>query len=67
MKKSNEYQQVLSPEFFDKCPKAVFAALAVSFGTNGGDYLEEAEQRLLDEWQILYDHGIVPQKPWRKV
>jgi len=44
-------------------PKAVFAAIAISALTVGGDYLEEAEERLLKEWQTLYDNEIVPQIP----
>lgn len=63
MKKSNEYQWALSQKVFDKTPKSVFAAIAVSTLTSGGDYLEHAEPRLLEEWWILYENGIVPQKP----
>lgn len=63
---NNAYADELGA-MFDQTPKAVFAALAVSFGTQGGDFLPEAIKRLVDEWQILHDNGIVPQKPPKKV
>lgn len=62
---NNEYAASLG-RLFSKCPKTVFAALAVSFGTQGGDFLSEATDRLLEEWQILFENGIVKQKPPKK-
>jgi len=62
MKTRNEYAEVLGA-MFDQIPKAVFAAIAVSSVTGGGDWLEHAQQRIADEWKALYDAGIVPQKP----
>jgi hypothetical protein len=59
----NEYAAAAGGKLFEACPKAVFAAIAVSALTVGGDYLEEAELRLLREWWTLYHNGIVPQKP----
>jgi hypothetical protein len=47
---------------FAECPKSVFAAIAVSALTVGGEYLSEAKQRVADEWLALYNAGIV-QKP----
>jgi hypothetical protein len=61
-KTSNEYAQSLG-DVFDKTPKAVFAAIAASFATCGGDYLNEAQMRIINEWWTLYENGIVPQKP----
>lgn len=62
-KKMNGYAEVLAERFYRDTPKAVFAAIAVSTVSNGGDYLIEAEQRILAEWWVLFDNGIVPQKP----
>lgn len=50
-------------DLYNKAPKAVPAAIAVSFGTCGGDYLEEAQARLLEEWRVLHQAGIVTQSP----
>jgi len=66
VKQENEYNQSLSREVYDGCPKAVFAAIAVSLATTGGDYLEEAQERIISEWWALYDNGIVKQKPMLK-
>jgi len=59
----NEYQHAVSNDFYTKCPKAVFAAIAISSCTMGGDYIKEAQERVLTEWWALYDNMIVPQKP----
>ena len=58
----NGYVDPLGSLYAD-IPKAVFAAIAVSALTVGGDYLDEAQQRVLQEWWALHDAGIVPQKP----
>lgn len=58
----NEYSLALGRLYAD-APKSVLAAVAVSLATVGGDYLEEAEQRVLDEWRVLHENGIVPQRP----
>jgi hypothetical protein len=50
-------------DLFEKCPKSVFAAIAVSALTCGGDYLDEARERVTAEWWALYDNKIVAQKP----
>ena len=57
----NEYQRQISKQLYADCPKAVLAAIAVSALTYGR--LDEADNRLLREWWILYCQGIVPQKP----
>lgn len=62
MKMLNEYTAALG-DLYEKAPKAVLAAIAVSGMTTGGDYLEEARERVLAEWWILFDNGIVPQQP----
>ena len=62
-KTMNVYQKALDSRLYTDCPKAVFAAIAVSSLTQGGDFLEEATARLAEEWWILYENGIVPQKP----
>ncbi len=59
---SNEYAQQLGARY-ERIPKAVLAAIAVSVLTGGGDYLEEAESRLLTEWRVLFENGIVQQRP----
>lgn len=61
--RSNEYAQALGPGVFDAIPKSVFAAIAVSFGTQGGAHLNAARPAILREWQTLYDNGIVSQRP----
>lgn len=58
----NEYAQQLG-KIFDECPKAVLAAIAVSALTVGGDYLDEAKQRLANEWLALFNAGVVSQAP----
>lgn len=60
--KTNEYAAALG-DLFDRTPKAVLAAIAVSVCTQGGDFLDEAAGRLLHEWDVLHANGIVPQKP----
>lgn len=71
MKQTNQYQRLLSARFYEACPKAVFAALAVSPIFNGGlpeistsePTPAEIEQALLEEWGRLHEQGIVPQRP----
>jgi len=57
----NEYQKSISRELFERTPKAVFAALAISYYLNTGS--ENLDAALLDEWKILHEQGIIPQKP----
>lgn len=59
----NCYALASGREFFDSIPKSVWAALAVSFATQGGDYLDKAAERIAEEWRILHENGIVPQAP----
>lgn len=66
-KKSNEYADLISRRLYEETPKAVLAALLVSFidRCSGGN-LEgwaDMDKALLEEWDILHQNGIVPQKP----
>ncbi len=61
VKATNCYQQALSESLYRDCPKAVLAAIAVSALTQGGDFVDEADQRLITEWDVLHGNGIVPQ------
>lgn len=64
-KRDNEYaQQLLDIE----APKTVFMAIAFSLAKriSGDDAPAGVVSQLVwDEWQALYDNGIVPQKPRR--
>lgn len=64
-KRSNEYAMMLP---LDKMPKTVLAAIALSFATRCSDSdsmddIEAGVRTLFDEWRILHENGIVPQKP----
>lgn len=65
MKVKNEYAEAIR-EIYAQIPKAVLASIAVSCLTVGGDYINEATERVLEEWRILHENGIVPQKPPRR-
>lgn len=60
--KLNEYSRLL--KHFDKFPKSVLAAIAVSHSMqiNGEDF-DKIETNMVKEWEVLYNGGIVPQKP----
>jgi hypothetical protein len=62
MATTNEYARELVQ--YEQTPKAVYAAIALSFAMrlNAEDFIE-AERAVEDEWRILHDNGIVPQKP----
>ncbi len=66
----NEYADALGAKFYDRTPKAVFAAIAVSALAKGADGLlardwptSEVQALVLREWAVLHENGIVPQKP----
>jgi hypothetical protein len=63
-KKMNNYAEAISPELYEKTPKAVFAAIAASFALllNDEDF-DGLDEKLLNEWRTLNQNGIVPQKP----
>lgn len=58
---SNSYADVIPSEVYENTPKAVWAAIAISLATCGGDRLDEATQAIIREWGILNENGIVPQ------
>jgi hypothetical protein len=63
-KTENEYQKLLSQQLYDSTPKAVFAAIAVSFILNYiGEDETGVEKQILNEWRLLNLNKIVPQKP----
>jgi hypothetical protein len=61
-KLSNGYARVLGP-LYARTPKAVFAAIAVSALSGGGDRLDEAAEAVIREWETLHLNGVVPQAP----
>ena len=61
---SNEYANMIDREIFDKIPKSVFAAIAVSFLLNYQTVDEDnITQEIINEWKALHDNKIVYQKP----
>lgn len=62
-KTENEYQKLLTVKFYEQCPKAVLAALTVSYALNyKGVAMNEVTAELLAEWKTLNANGIVSQK-----
>lgn len=59
---NNNYAQA-AEGLLGEIPKAVWAAIAVSSLTCGGDHLEYAAERVAQEWQVLHQNGVVAQKP----
>ena len=54
----------LGRDFYHETPKAVFAAIAYSYCSAGGDADDATSRRnFLNEWRILFENGIVPQRP----
>jgi hypothetical protein len=62
-KTSNEYAEMIASDFYEKCPKAVFAAMAVAYPFNSGTESNKITAALHQEWENLYNSGIVSQKP----
>ena len=58
----NEYQRAYG-RLYDAIPKSVLAAIAFSYASSGGDRPVEAIKKIMREWAVLHDNGIVPQKP----
>lgn len=66
-KKGNKYLSWLEEGCYERIPKAVWAAIAISRLSGGGDFLDETITELvLEEWACLHKSGIVPQAPYRK-
>ena len=61
--KSNGYVDAMGKDIFEKCPKTVLAAIAVSALTLGGDEIQHARKRILNEWKCLFNSNIITQKP----
>ena len=62
--RGNEYARAIVD--YERIPKAVFAAVAYALASRliaDGDSPTMIEAAIIDEWQVLYDNGIVPQKP----
>lgn len=66
-KQSNEYARLV--DNYDKIPKAVFAAIAVSALNIAfcEDDLSKINEVLINEWNALYNSGIIPQKPIKTI
>ena len=63
MKVHNEYSQVFGPSY-DKTPKAVYAAIALSLANRlMGDNFDLATKEVFREWSTLHENGIIPQSP----
>ena len=61
-KLDNEYTKTLPDGVYADIPKAVWAAIAISLATCGGDTLDDAARAVVHEWAILHTNGIVPQQ-----
>ena len=58
----NQYAEAAG-DLLDEVPKAVWAAIAVSALTHGGDRIAQAKELVVKEWLTLHINGIVPQAP----
>lgn len=72
-KRLNEYVWHGLPTDYDRTPKAVYAAIAVSFAMilqgEGSDEerLALAADFIQDEWGKLHAAGVIPQRPLRAI
>jgi hypothetical protein len=64
VKHSNEYAAAFG-KLYAETPKAVFAAVAFSlcFMSVEETGTDQALAKFMEEWQCLYENGIVPQAP----
>lgn len=62
------YADMLGQGVFEETPKEVWAAIALSYASTGGD-LEPAgtAYNILREWEILVLNQLVAQRPGRKL
>ena len=61
--KGNTYADALHG-LFDRIPKSVFAALAVSYALRQqADDFTKVPNEIIAEWETLYQNGIVAQRP----
>jgi hypothetical protein len=50
---------------YEKIPKSVWAAIAISFARRlNNDDEKQAYGEIFTEWSILHQNGIIPQKPF---
>lgn len=67
LNKLNQYTDLLPAGMLANTPKAVFAAMLVSEYLNRLNISpEDLGKAVLEEWQTLYENGIIPQKPPNK-
>jgi len=62
IKITNEYSRVLGP-LYERMPKAVLAAVVVSFAHRMSGSFDAVPSTIIDEWQALFDNDLVTQKP----
>jgi hypothetical protein len=62
-KLGNTYQKSINPRLYQNTPKSIFAAIAASYQINHDTEFETVDDYILNEWRLLYEQGIVPQKP----
>lgn len=60
-KLSNGYVDAIPAHVYENTPKAVWAAIAISLATCGGDRIGDAARAIIYEWGILHGNGIIPQ------
>lgn len=66
-KTSNEYADLIDSSLYEKMPKTVLAAIAVSFALRlAEDDFSQVQDLLVEEWDTLHTAGIVPQKPQKE-
>lgn len=69
VKIGNEYARQFG-RLYAKTPKSVFAAVALSYASwaSGEETqtFDVAVERFLEEWKVLNENGIIPQKPAKK-
>jgi len=66
LKIGNDYARCFG-RMYDKIPKSVFAAVAISYASwacgEEAQTFDVSVERFLAEWKILQENGIIPQKP----
>lgn len=64
VKQSNEYANMIPGQMYEDTPKAIFAAIAMSFALRlNDDGATLALSEIVNEWIGLKINGIVPQSP----
>ena len=65
VKARNNYVDGIPLQLYNRIPKAVWAALALSYASQGGENFNGVMDKIFDEWSKLYLNDVVPQKPAR--